>query len=410
MALAEDTAAFVSGSVPLWKSRLKISRTGGVIGNLENIAIALRGDSLWAGAFAEDKFKQQVSLMRQSPWENNCTTPVAWHENDTLHLTEWLQQQGVPAARINTEDAVKMVASENSFHPVREYFNGLVWDGRARISSWLTYFLGADDTPFNQAVGARWLVSAVARVMRPGCKADCMLILEGPQGSYKSSVFRSLAEPWFTDEIADLGSKDAAQQLRGVWIIELAELDVMSRAESARIKAWVSRSTDRYRPSYGHTVIDFPRQCIFAGTCNRSDYLRDDTGGRRFWPVRIGTIDIHALRAERDQLWAEALTRFNSGDKWWLHETDLIADAVEIQEARRTPDAWEDLIIEWLSDRPNLQETTSAHIMGDCLGLPKDRWTRADQMRVASALSIAGWRHARVTRNGKRLWVFRRLA
>lgn len=409
MALPDDAAGFVAGSIPLWKSRLKLSKTGNVLGSLENVALALRGDPLWAGALADNKFKQETSLLRSAPWLDG-DGPFTWGEADTLHLTEWLQQQGVPAKRYDVEDAVKLIASESSIHPVREYFNKLRWDNIERIDTWLTYFLGADDTPFNRAVGARWLISAIARIMRPGTKADCMLILEGPQGSYKSSVFRTLAGEWFADEISELGSKDAAQQLRGVWIVELAELDVMTRAESARVKAWVSRSVDRYRPSYGRMAEDFPRQCVFGGTCNRADYLRDETGGRRFWPVKISSIDIEALRAQRDQLWAEALVRFEAGEKWWLYEDDLVADAAEIQEARRAPDAWEDLIAEWIYSRPSLTQTTTAEIMADCIGIPKERWSRADQMRVATALSSIGWTHTRVRINGVRTWIFKPLS
>ena len=148
------------------------------------------------------------------------------------------------------------------------------------MDRWLSTYLGADDTEYSRAVGSRWLISAVARIFRPGAKADCCLILEGPQGIRKSTALRTVAGEYFTDELADLGSKDAAMQTRGVWIIELSELDNLSHAEVARIKAFMSRTTDRFRPPYGMRLVESPRQCVFAGTVNHGTYLRDETGGQ----------------------------------------------------------------------------------------------------------------------------------
>jgi hypothetical protein len=161
----------------------------------------------------------------------------------------------------------------------------LHWDGVERLDRWLSTYLGADDSDYSRAVGSRWLISAVARTFQPGAKADCCLILEGPQGIRKSTALRTIAGEYFTDELADLGSKDAAMQTRGVWIIELSELDSLSHAEVARIKAFMSRTTDRFRPPYGMRLVESPRQCVFAGTVNHGTYLRDETGGRRFWPI-----------------------------------------------------------------------------------------------------------------------------
>jgi predicted P-loop ATPase len=200
-------------------------------------------------------------------------------------------------------------------------------------------------------VGARWLISAVARVFRPGAKADCCLILEGPQGIRKSTALRTIAGEYFTDELADLGSKDAAMQTRGVWIIELSELDNLGHAEVARIKAFISRTTDRFRPPYGMRLVESPGQCLFAGTVNHGAYLRDETGGRRFWPVVCGRIDVDALARDPDQLWAEAKVRFESGSVWWLETPDLVQLAADQQEARYEGDPWEEVIGPWLECR-----------------------------------------------------------
>jgi predicted P-loop ATPase len=168
---------------------------------------------------------------------------------------------------------------------VRQKLDSLKWDGTSRIGDWLSLYPRVDGNEYTFAVGARWLISAVARIYDPRCKADCALILEGDQGLMKSTALKVLAEPWFTDEIADLGSKDAAMQTRGVWVIEIAELDSMSRADVSKIKGFISRTTDRFRPSYEKRVIESRRQCVFAGSVNHCAYLRDETGGRRFWPV-----------------------------------------------------------------------------------------------------------------------------
>ena len=214
-----------------------------------------------------------------------------------------------------------------AMHPVRDYLTALVWDGISRLDSWLITYLDAEDTPLIRAIGSRWMISAVARIMQPGAKVDHMLILEGPQGGKKSSALKTLAgAEWFTDELAEIGSKDAAQQMRGIWIIEIAELDAISRAEVSRIKAFLTRTTDRYRPPYERYVVEVPRQCVFAGSVNPETYLRDETGNRRFWPVRCGSIDIDALRHDRDQLWAEAVARYRQGAIWWLDEPELIAE------------------------------------------------------------------------------------
>jgi predicted P-loop ATPase len=193
----------------------------------------------------------------------------------------WLHQQGIFVSVETTGQAIEAVAPDRSFHPVRKYLRDLQWDGKARLQSWLADFLGVDPSPYAAAVGSRWMISAVARVFVPGCKADCCLILEGEQGIRKSTALRVLAQPWFTDEIADLGSKDAALQTRGVWVIEIAELDSLARSDVGRIKAFMSRGSDRFRPPYGKRPIDSPRQCVFAGSVNHGTYLRDETLLRR---------------------------------------------------------------------------------------------------------------------------------
>ncbi|HEY2528179.1 MAG TPA: virulence-associated E family protein, partial [Xanthobacteraceae bacterium] len=163
---------------------------------------------------------------------------------------------------------------------------------------------------YTAAVGTCMLIAAVARIYEPGCKADAVPIFEGKQGLLKSTAIKTMFYPWFTDELADLGSKDAAMQTRGIWGIEISELDAMTRGEVSKIKAFVSRTTDRFRPPYGKRVIESKRSCVFVGSTNSDDYLKDASGARRFQPVDLGVtgdIDIEGLRRDRDLLWAEAV-------------------------------------------------------------------------------------------------------
>jgi len=246
----------------------------------------------------------------------------------------------------------------------------------------------------------------VARIFRPGAKADCCLILEGPQGIRKSTALRTIADEYFTDELADLGSKDAAMQTRGVWIIELSELDNLGHAEVARIKAFMSRTTDRFRPPYGMRLVESPRQCVFAGTVNHGSYLRDETGGRRFWPVVCGRIDIDSLSGARDQLWAEAKVRFESGCPWWLDTPDLVQLASDQQEARYEGDPWEEVIGPWLEGR---QSTSISEVLEKCLSKPQAQWTQTDKIRAARCLRAQGWLRYRERQRERLEWRYRKV-
>jgi len=288
---------------------------------------------------------------------------------------------------------------------VKTYLHDLNWDGVQRVDSWLSSYLGAEDTEYARAVGSRWLISAVARILRPGAKADCCLILEGPQGIRKSTALKTLAGEFFTDELADLGNKDAAMQTRGVWIIELSELDSLSHSEVARIKAFMSRTTDRFRPPYGMRLVESPRQCVFAGTVNHSTYLRDETGGRRFWPIACGRIDVEALARDRDQLWAEAKVRFDAGCVWWLDSAELVRMASDEQTERYEGDPWEEVIGRWAEDR---SDVSISEVLERCLQKPQGLWTQSDKNRAARCLRFLGWERYR-ERQGTRLeWRYRR--
>ena len=368
---------------------------------LANTAIALRQAPEWKDLIRFDLFQRRVVLRGRPPWGGSDAANEEWENHHDVLLAEWLQHHGIAVSPNSVASTVDAVARERPFHPVVDYLDRCVWDGIHRLDGWASKYLGAESTDFASLVGAKWMISAVARVMRPGCKADCILILEGAQGSMKSSALKALGSPWFTDEVSELGTKDAAMQLAGAWIMELAELEGMTRGATDRIKAFVSRSVDRYRPSYGRRVVEVPRQCVFAGTINRADYLRDETGNRRFWPVTCGTIDLTGLEQVRDQLWAEARERFLSEETWWIETAAHAEIAQHEQRARYQADPWQEPITGLIA---SMESISINEVLRD-LNVPLEKRTQADANRVARCLIFLGWERYRArVKDDRRAW------
>ncbi len=400
-----------------WAERLRVDATGLPERNEANVMVALEHDAAFTGALVFDAFAEMILVQRPLPWSApHEDLPRQWADADDVHLAVWLQRRDINVTPVVAARAVNAQARALAIHPVRDYLDGLAWDGTPRLDGWLSAYVGAEDTRLTRAFAARWMISAVARIRRPGCKADHMLVLEGPQGLKKSTAFKTLCgADWFTDELAEVGSKDAAMQLQGAWVVEMAELDALSKAEAGRIKAFLTRTTDRYRPPYGRHVVEVPRQAVLCGTVNHETWLKDETGGRRFWPVKAGVtgpIDLDGLAAARDQLWAEAVARFEAGEPWWLDEQDLVTDAAEMQEAKRVSDAWEEKIDRWLThetkrvqvgydtwedreiERPEpLTDVSVGEVLEQALGIQPGRWTQGDQARIGRIFTAKGWKH-----------------
>jgi predicted P-loop ATPase len=376
---------------------------GRILPVLANAIAAFRHAPEWGGVLAFNEFAYGTVALKPTPW--GIVSKGEWTDHEDRLAAEWLQKQGILVTVDVAGQAVQTAARDHPIHPVKTYLHGLNWDGVYRVDTWLSSYLGADDTEYARAVGSRWLISAIARILRPGAKADCCLILEGPQGIRKSTALKTLAGEFFTDELADLGSKDAAMQTRGVWIIELSELDSLSHSEVARIKAFMSRTTDRFRPPYGMRLVESPRQCVFAGTVNHSTYLRDETGGRRFWPITCGRIDVEALARDRNQLWAEAMARFETGCAWWLDSTELVRMASDEQTERYEGDPWEEVIGKWADVRSNV---SISEVLEKCLQKPQGLWTQSDKNRAARCLRFLGWERYRERQGARLEWRYRK--
>jgi putative DNA primase/helicase len=293
-------------------------------------------------------------------------------------------------------EALSVVASRRPFHPVKEYLSAVKWDGIERIDHFFPDFCNCPKDAYHIAVARSLFISAVARIFKPGCKVDTMVILDSRQGMGKSRLWLALFGLWCVEITASLSDKDFYSGLRGVWAADFSELDAFSRSETTQIKRILTSQADSYRPHYGRTTRSFPRQCVFVGGTNKDDWNTDSTGARRFLPVKVTDhIDVDAVTAARDQLWAEAVTLFRSGETWWD-----IPGAEARQESTYQGDPWEEPVMEFVGAKARV---TIFDVLLDGLRIEKGRQTRADQMRASAILKRAGFE--RKQESGGR-WVY----
>jgi predicted P-loop ATPase len=407
MTRAEDDRAVVELSAVRsdhhWIRDAIKGETGKPLPNVANVLLALREDPGLRDAFAFDEMQRQPMLMHQigsplAPFQLRVIT-----DEDVVFVAEYLQRAGLRnVGREVVRDGIRARAQECSYHPVHEYLEKLVWDGHKRVGVWLTTKLGAECSEYTSAVGRMFLIGMVARVYQPGCKADYMLVLEGQQGALKSTACAVLGGSWFSDALPDVsGGKDVSQHLRGKWLIEVGEMHAMSRAETTLLKSFITRQVEKYRPSYGHFEVEEPRQCLFIGTTNRETYLKDETGGRRFWPVKTGEIDIDGLAEDRDQLFAEAVHLYLSEEPWWPDRDFEQKFIRPEQEARFEADAWQEAIVSYLATQ---EKVTVLQVARQALLIETPRIGTADQRRITAILEVLGWHRLAKDSKGNRYW------
>jgi hypothetical protein len=376
--------------------------------NVGNILLALKQEPMLKNAFGYDEMARAEMLMRPLFTKDPNFKPRPATDADITAVQAWLQWYKFPGlGKDATHDAVNKHARDHAFHPVRNYLDGLVWDGWPRLPTWLSVYFGAKENKYTGAIGTMFLIGMVARIYAPGCKFDYMASLEGGQGFYKSRACSILAGPeYFSDQLPDIKGKEVSQHLRGKWLIEIPELNTYSRSQVDDFKTFLARQVERYRPPYGRKEVHEPRQCAFIGTTNKSGYLRDETGNRRFWPVTTGMINLDKLYDDRDQLFAEAGKLYRDKEQWWPDrefEQEYIAPE---QENRYEPDAWEPLIADYLDGK---SKTTLIDIAVDTLGYeieppqvsqfgpqeprktPINRLGPKEQGRIIAVLRHLGW-------------------
>lgn len=378
---------------------LSLSDKGVPVANMDNAARLLERHPEMQGRFWFDEFQGRV----YSTW-NPANAEQEWSDTDDVRLALWMQRtMGIGRMAVGTaRDAVTAVAMAHKRNEVHEWLLALEWDGVTRLSRMLPEAFGTVDTPYTQAVGRCWLVSMVARALDPGCKVDTMPVFEGDQGLRKSTAMQTLVGArWFAEASESPTSKDFYQVLTGKLLVEIAELDAFSKAEVNTIKRVVTCRVDRYRAPYGRRAEDHPRACVFAGTTNRDDWNRDETGARRFWPVACTAVDVEWLARHREQLFAEAVVMYQACSPWWDVPKE---DAEREQEARRASDEWEEVIADWTVGK---WEVTVGDVLEQALEVPPERWDKAMQMRVGNCLRVLGWKRETVRKGGKVLkaWV-----
>ena len=391
-----------------WKDQLARTENGSLIAHMQNVELILGNDERWAGVITFSAFSSKIVKLRTPPYGGGTGD---WGDIDDIRVMKWLAQQyNLRVKASSVIEAVSVVAHDNSFHPVRNYLNKLEWDRVPRLDTWLNTVMGVTQSGYSAKVGKRWMISAVARVMRPGCKADSVMILEGGQGEGKSTAMSILGGDWFMDTPFALGDKDGFQAIRGKWIIELGELDSFNKAESTKAKQFFSASTDTYRESYGRRTNDVPRQCVFVGTTNQDEYLKDATGNRRYWPVACTKVDLEQLREIRDQLWAEAMFCYEAGEIWWVNR-DETAMFSEAQDERFVVDEWEGPILTWLEESQIGETTSGSEVLASALKLDFGHWGKPEQMRVGAIMHRLGWRRVRLpalAKSGQRPWAYKK--
>jgi len=387
-----------------WRAMLHISEGGTPLPNLHNTMLVMRNSPALVGIVGYDEMSLSPSLTRAVPGAvAHEFYPRRLADADVLAIQEYIQMSDlrrVPKATV--QDAIDLIASQNRSHPIRDSLDALKWDGKKRLDTWLARYLGAEAGVYASTIGRLFLIAMVARVYQPGCQADYMLVLEGPQGAWKSSACRILAggARWFSDNLPDLSRADPVRlsmHLRDKWLIEIAEMSAFNAAEVHKLKEFLTQKEERYTPKYGRQEVCEPRQCVFIGSTNEATYLQDATGARRFWPIKVGIIDLIALERDRDQLLAEAVAEYRAGAVWYPSRDFEAEFIVPEQEARYEVDPWEEIVAEYVNHggAAHQSEVKVTDVLVSALFIETGRITSRETRRMSKILGRLGWTHFR---------------
>lgn len=386
-----------------WFWSLLKTQKGEIAAVVANVYDVLVHDDAWSGIIAFDEHSQRVVKLRPPPYING--KEGEWESSDDTQTGIWITRRYRFAPASSTvAEAVETLAKANSFHPVRDWLRALApWDGTPRLEHWLQDYMGVPGSDYIRRVGVWFVMGMIARVMKPGCKFDYCLVLEGPQGKGKSTALNVLAgDAWFGDTDLDLHNKDAMIALQGKWLYEISEMGAIARSEEKRQKSFLSRRVDEFRPPYGRRDVKMPRQLVFAGTTNEWEWNKDPTGGRRFWPVSCGDLNLDGLRQAREQMFAEALAYYDAGTRYWPTQEEQANLFDPEQLKREQQESLVDALHDWVySQYADFSIATAAM---DGLKLDASKLTRDLQTRIGTALRKLGCTKVEKRNGMTRFW------
>lgn len=340
-----------------WTTLLKCStQTGAPLKTIDNVLVILDHDPRLKDKIYHDEFANRPMVGGALPWDGSgAFKPRAWKDEDDSGLRHYIEKVYGITGKERIYDAFSVYATNHKRHKIREYLDGLQWDGIPRLDTLLIDYFGAADVLYTREATRKTFVAAVARAMEPGTKFDNMLILSGSQGVGKSTFFRLMGKEWYSDSMATFEGKDAAELVQGYWIIEAGELTGLNKSEMNTVKQFLSKTEDVYRMPYGRRTAAFPRSCIIVGTTNDREFLKDRTGNRRFWPIDLEKQPpaknvFRQLPDEVDQIWAEACARWKCGEKLFL-EGSAADEALKQQEDHKESNPKDGIIRDFLERR-----------------------------------------------------------
>lgn len=412
-----------------WLKDLEIDSRGNYVSSDNNLNLIFANDPRIKGQFRQNEFDSKSYVFGDLPWRK-VPVPEPMKNVDYAGIRNYLGSvYGISAVQ-KIDDALALEMDRNSFHPIRKYLQSLSWDSTPRVDTMLIDYLGAKDNIYTREASRKMLTGAVARVMEPGCKFDLVLMLVGPQGAGKSTLIKRLGQRWFSDTFLSVQGKEALEQIQGAWLIEIAELSGLKRAEVESIKHFISKQEDVFRPAYARASETFPRQCVFIGTTNDPEFLRDPSGNRRFIPVDIdhsrSSKDVfHIPQEDIDQIWAEAFAIYQSGEKLWLSgEAEILARREQRAHSesderegiinsfldQKLPTNWDSMDLwqrrDYLDDPLSAKGTETrecvcvAEIWCECLGRNREDMDRYKTREINDLMkSIDGWVACKSTKN-----------